>query len=1272
MKNRIFSVILLLVLMVTMTGNAQAISPASLDQRALVYVKLGSPDNLSRFASTRLPMYAMLDGGLLTGADLIGQQMLQAAGLAYQVVDPDIRSGSYYLAESRSSRPIPNFALYGQVLLDTTNGVLLRMDPSQVNAITLAGAELRLITLDPKPYPSAQEEDIFPQVINPDPLIQSMIDQVTTQNVSDYDRQLAGELPVWVDGEEYTITSRYTYSGEPIQKATSFVGQHMANDLKMDVEYHTWGGANYPNVIGEIPGLVNPEDIFIIGAHIDDVSGAPGADDNGSGSVATLLAADILSQYQWGCTLRFAFWTGEEQGLLGSDAYALRSANLGENIVGYLNLDMIAWNTIGSSPGIDLLYNPNMPSTLTLAQLFTDVVDAYNIDLIPQLVTSLGGGSDHSSFWDQGYTAILSIEDQGDFNPYYHSSQDTPAHTDLPYFTKFVKASIATYAHMSNCLIPSGLGSLDGHVTTSNGMIPIENAVVNAEDGPGHSFSSITNDTGYYSRTLMEGTYTVTASAYSYIPITIGEVPIISGTTTTRDFDLTLAPTYTVSGTVTELGTGAPLYAMIEFTGSPATVWTDPDTGFYQAELPEDNYTMQVSSSLHRPQTRNIVLDQDQTQDFALEPLPCILLVDDDNDSPNTTPYYTAALNALGYDYDLFNTGGADGPDLNNLQGYNMVLWYSGDAYGGSAGPNTSDESNLTAYLENGGKLFLDSQDYLYDMGLTTFGQNYLGVDSYNDDSGNAIVKYGVTGDPIGDGLGPYPLTYPSGFTDYGDTVNAGAGASVAFRSSPSGGNNLDIDKNVGDWRTVFFGTSWVPIYNNNAAHGREVLQRTIDWFGGCHPPIGWLEGYVTDANTLEPLANVTISTNEYITTTKITGYYTMTLPVGDYVVTASLAGYLPKSESVTIITNQVTTQDFALVPISCDPVSGLDFTWTPSEPFNGEWVTFTGNSEGSEPITYTWDFGDDSFGTGITSTHTYAEDGDYAVVMTATNDCGVDSIDQIITVAQACDPVTQADFNWEPLNPISGGLITFTGFSEGSEPITYAWDFGDGFLGTGITITHTYAEDGDFTVIMTATNACGEDSAAQLITISQACEPVDLSNFNWLPLAPASGELVTFSGSSAGSQPITYTWYFGDNTVGAGITTNHTYMVDGDYTVVMTATNACGEDSAEHSLTIFPVCEPVAGLDFSWIPTDPFNGDLITFTAIAAGTTPIDFQWNFDDGITFTGMIVNHTYLDAATHTVELSAINACSIDKVRIIKDIPILQQIFRFFIPLLGKNY
>ena len=464
---------------------------------------------------------------------------LKQAGLTYQVIDSDLASGSYYQATVRSSRPTPDYAAYGQVLLNTSSGVLLRLSPQKVDALAQAGAELRKISLTPKPLPTSDSTQVFPTVIEPDPIIQGMIDQVTETQVYTYDRQLAGELPVWVDGAWSTITSRYTYSGTPIQNATKFVGQHMTNDLGLGVEYYVWNNATNPNVIGEIPGQVNPEDVFIIGAHLDDVSGVPGADDNASGSVATLLAADILSQYQWGCTLRFAFWTGEEQGLLGSYAYAQHAYSSGENIVGYLNLDMIAWNTVGSDPYITLAYSTEIPQSQQLAQLFADVLPTYDINLLTSYAPDMWG-SDHNSFWDFGYTSILAIEDDvhGDFNPYYHSPADTPAHTDPVYFTNFVKASIATYAHMTGCLIPADNGSLDGHVSSASDGAPIAGAAVTAENSQGDSYPYSTDASGYYTLTLPADTYTVTVSADGYQSAVMGGVEVSAGATTTLDFAL--------------------------------------------------------------------------------------------------------------------------------------------------------------------------------------------------------------------------------------------------------------------------------------------------------------------------------------------------------------------------------------------------------------------------------------------------------------------------------------------------------------------------------------------------------------------------------------------------------------------------------------------------------------------------------------------------------------------------------------------------------------
>ncbi len=523
--------------MVSLTSNAQATPPTATDKPALLYVVLNTSGDLNRFASSQLPLYATLEGGLLTGANQAGQQDLVDAGLSFQVLDPDLRSGTYYLVKTRSSRPTPDYAIYGMVLLNTHDGVLLRMDPSQVNLLGQAGVELRAITLTSKPIPTTHSVDVFPDVIEPNPIIQGMIDQVTETEVYTYDRQLAGELPVWVDNAWYTISSRHTYSGTPIQKTTSFVGQHMA-DLGLEVEYHTWGGSTYPNVIGEITGLIDPDEIFIIGGHIDDVSGSPGADDNASGSVATLLAADILSQYHWGCTLRFAFWTGEEQGLKGSEVYAERAFNNGENILGYLNLDMIAWNTIGSQPYINLSYLNSIPQSYQLAQLYGNVIDTYRIKLLTRFVNGMWG-SDHNSFWDYDFNSILAIEDDvgDDFNPYYHSSADTPAHTDPAYFTNFVKSSIATYAHMSDCLLPDGVGALDGMVTDTETGSPLPGAVVGVEDDQEHDYSDTTNMSGYYTMTLPADTYTVTASLDGYVSSVV-TTTVIDGEVVHLNFEL--------------------------------------------------------------------------------------------------------------------------------------------------------------------------------------------------------------------------------------------------------------------------------------------------------------------------------------------------------------------------------------------------------------------------------------------------------------------------------------------------------------------------------------------------------------------------------------------------------------------------------------------------------------------------------------------------------------------------------------------------------------
>ena len=131
-----------------------------------------------------------------------------------------------------------------------------------------------------------------------------------------------------------------------------------------------------------------------------------------------------------------------------------------------------------------------------------------------------------------------------------------------------------------------------------------------------------------------------------------------------------------------------------------------------------------------------------------------VLLIDDDNESPDVRPFYVAALNNLGYSYDVFEVGvgSENGPSAAQMSQYDVVIWFSGDKHGGgapSAGPNAQDETELETYLLNGGGLFLSSQDYLSDMGATYFAVNFLGVNSFNADL-NYPPIYGQANDPVG------------------------------------------------------------------------------------------------------------------------------------------------------------------------------------------------------------------------------------------------------------------------------------------------------------------------------------------------------------------------------------------------------------------------------------------------------------------------------------------------------------------------------------------
>ena len=331
-------------------------------------------------------------------------------------------------------------------------------------------------------------------------------------------------------------------------------------------------------------GAAQPDRNFLITAHIDNMplgSLAPGADDNASGSVGVLLAAEVLSQYNFDCTLRYVLFTGEEQGLFGSYYYAQAAANAHENFRAVLNLDMIAYD-LDTQPILDLHTRINNPSDLAIASIFVDVVEAYNLDLDPHIHQDNIEYSDHASFWDFGYPAILAIEDDDNFTPYYHTINDHLDTLNLDYFTSFVQAAVGTLAHMG-CLIPPD-GIVEGNVSGAAGSTFLADATIEALQNEEVINSTESAGDGSYELFLPVGTYTIRASKFGFAPQTFTDVEVISDQTTTVNFSLdTCAPItsadFTFSPPIGLAGENIDFTSIVIGGAPPITISWDFDDG---------------------------------------------------------------------------------------------------------------------------------------------------------------------------------------------------------------------------------------------------------------------------------------------------------------------------------------------------------------------------------------------------------------------------------------------------------------------------------------------------------------------------------------------------------------------------------------------------------------------------------------------------------------------------------------------------------------------
>ncbi len=153
---------------------------------------------------------------------------------------------------------------------------------------------------------------------------------------------------------------------------------------------------------------------------------------------------------------------------------------------------------------------------------------------------------------------------------------------------------------------------------------------------------------------------------------------------------------------------------------------------------------------------------------------------------------------------------------------------------------------------------------------------------------------------------------------------------------------------------------------------------------------------------------------------------------------------------------------------------------FTPAQS-TANFLEYTFNNSSTNAVSYLWDFGDGNTSTEESPIHVYATPDTYTVTLTATSAEGTTAALSRNIDIQA--PVTAA-FTFE-VDPMDYRTYSFMDASQ--DAVMLLWEFGDGFQFTGMNPSHTYAEDGIYTVILTATSVTGRTNVATAeLTVAQ------------------------------------------------------------------------------------------------------------------------------------------------------------------------------------------
>lgn len=292
----------------------------------------------------------------------------------------------------------------------------------------------------------------------------------------------------------------------------------------------------------------------------------------------------------------------------------------------------------------------------------------------------------------------------------------------------------------------------------------------------------------------------------------------------------------------------------------------------------------------------------------------------------------------------------------------------------------------------------------------------------------------------------------------------------------------------------------------------------------------------------------------------------------------------------------------------------------------------------------WAWDFGDGNTSTVQHPLHTYAPGSPYIVQLTITADSAGVSCTDLATNVVTVPALPTVYVTWDPEPTCLGEATSF--FSTSGNPIvSWNWNFGDGQTSNIQNPVHLYALPGAYTVSLMVTDVNGcSDTSINTVNVGDIPD-VD---FTFSPDPSCVNTVTNFFGSSTVATTITsWTWDFGDGSIGYTQNAIHNYLAAGTYTATLTVedTNGC-----TNSVSYPVVVNELPNADF-FHDGPACDNDSVNFTNVS--TTPSGYitqwEWDFGDGTSTTVTFpddpnVSHLYPNPGTFQVTLTVTNSDS----------------------------